>query len=155
MKPKPNLIKIISAIAAVITFSIGIWQFIEWRSERYQDRYDGQWTMQTEIETASYRPYVGMKAESILHVTQSDHNLSGTGEKVKVNGTALNFRDRTSMTFQGSIEDETFTINYFERGKLRESSGMLSGEFTGNELHGTLSSTASDSRGRIKGYKMR
>jgi hypothetical protein len=152
---KGKFIKIISAIAAIITFSIGIWQFIEWRHEKSQNKYDGEWSMTSEIESAQLHQYLGMKMDWVLHLSQTDGKLIGTAEKISVNSVKLDFKDRTNLNLQGTIEDEKFILTFIEKGKLRETSGIFAGEFSNDKFQGTFSSTASDTKGKISGYKVK
>jgi uncharacterized protein YkvS len=152
---KDKLIKIISAIAAVVTFSIGLWQFIEWRRERSQNRYDGEWGMTSEIETAQLQRYQGMKMDWVLHLSQIDGKLTGTAEKISENSVKIDFKNRTTLNLQGTIEENKFILTFIEKGKRRETSGVFTGEFSNDKFQGTFSSTASDTKGKISGYKVK
>lgn len=141
----------ISAIAGIIALAIAGWQIIPGSNRNYS----GEWKMTLEIEQAHLSQYIGSKVEWQLHLTQTDKSVSGNAEKIAVNSAALNYKDRTALTFQGVIQNDEFNIHYTEKGKTRPTNGIFKGKFSGDEFTGTFSQTASDSRGKISGYKMK
>lgn len=110
--------------------------------------------MNIHVEKAQFKTYIGLNIEWILHLVQIGDQLSGTGEKVSVNSSKINFKDRTTLKFNGNLIDNKFTINFIESGSLRETSGLFKGSFTSTSFLGTFSSTASESEGKITGLKM-
>ena len=152
---KRKYIKVISTIAAIITFTIGMWQFIVWFQEKSQKRYEGVWEMTTEVESAELKSYVGMKIDWTLHLSQTDNKLTGTAEKISVNSVKLNFRNRTTLELNGSLNKNRFTLTFIENGQLRKTNGILYGEFSNNKFEGHFFSTASDTKGKITGYRIK
>jgi len=139
----------ISVAIAIVALGITIWQV--W--PRNKNDYSGTWNVTTEIQEATMKTYIGMNVQWVFSLTQSENEVSGTAEKIAVNSQPLNYSSRTSLILQGSIIDSKFIISFIERGKKRETRGIFKGEFSGNQLSGIFSSTASDSKGIITGYK--
>jgi len=152
---KRRVFKIISTSAAAITFVIAVWQFIVWHQEKSQPNYSGEWSMSCEIETAEMQKYKGMKIDWVIHLTQNNNRLTGIAEKISVNSVKLDYKDRTTLSIDGSIEHDNFNLPFIEKGKLRESRGIFVGEFSSDKFQGTFSSTASDTRGKIAGYRIK
>jgi len=80
--------------------------------------------------------------------------IIGSGEKIRINGEKLNYSERTTLILNGSILENNFKINYTEKGKLRETTGLLIGTIKDNKFEGTFSQTASDSKGNIIGIRV-
>jgi len=150
---KRRIVKVTSATAAVVTFLIGIWQFIAWYQEKSKANYGGEWKMTSEIESAQLERFKGLKIDWVLHLTQTHHKLTGIGEKIAENSIPLDYKARTTLSLEGSVEGDQFTLTFIEKGHLRETSGTFHGQFSNDKFQGTFSSTASDTKGNIIGYK--
>ena len=117
-------------------------------------RLEGEWQMTNTIQKANLSKYRGMTIKWILQLTQNGENITGTGEKIAVNGKKLKFHDRNMMEIIGTIDGDKFNLRFIEKGKLRETVGIMKGEISKNKFTGIVSQTASDSRGNIIGEKV-
>lgn len=140
----------IGTIVAVITLLITIWQL----RKDYVDSFKGEWLMNSKIQKAELTTYIGMEIKWKLYLTQSGKSVEGTAEKIEVNGTKLDYLERTSLDIKGSVNGDVFTLKYIENGKKRKTSGVFEGRLNGNEFRGTFSQTASDTEGIITGSKI-
>ena len=99
-----------SAVVGVVALAITLWQVIPGTKQNYS----GEWSMFSEVEDAQMTTYVGMKIEWVLHLTQSGHELRGTAEKIAVNGEKIEFKSRTSLNLQGTLDGNKFNLNFIE-----------------------------------------
>ena len=139
-----------SAVVGFVALAITLWQIIPTSKKNYS----GEWSMTSEIEEAQMTTYIGMKIEWILHLIQSGNDIKGTAEKISENGKKIDFKSRTTLNLQGTLEDNKFTMSFTEKGSRRETSGTFTGTFSKKEFIGSFSSTASDSKGKIIGKKI-
>lgn len=115
----------------------------------------GEWLMTSTIEKADLKDYVGAEVEWKMYITESDNKIKGTAEKIKINGEPLDYSQRTSLNFDGIIEnDNKLIINYIENGKLRKTSGLIKAIFSNDNFEGEFSQTASSANGKIKAKKI-
>jgi len=66
----------------------------------------------------------------------------------------VRFQKQNIITSAGQLDGNKFVLNFTEKGKLRETRGIFTGEFEGDTFSGSFSSTASDSKGKISGFKV-
>jgi hypothetical protein len=140
----------IGTIAAVLGLVIAGWQLFP-KSEK---DFSGTWEMNSVVEEATMKKYIGMETEWVIHLTQSGEQISGTAEKISVNSLKLDYKDRTTLVMSGKLSRNKFVLNYTEKGRKRNTQGTFDGEFNDNSFEGIFVSTASDSKGVIKGKKM-
>ena len=152
MKKKFNKLNIIlgflASLIAVITFII---MFIP----KSSNQLTGEWLMTSTIEEADLKAYIGSQVQWKMFMTECDNKIQGTAEKIKINGVDLDYNQRTSLEFDGIIEDDKLFINYFENGKSRKTSGIINVTFIDEQFSGTFSQTASSAKGRINGIKIK
>jgi hypothetical protein len=139
----------LSAGLGLIGVIIAIWQLIPAKDKNI----DGEWEMTSKICHANLEEYVGMEFKWKLYLTESDKKVSGTAEKIAVNGKDIDFNRRTSMDLVGNIKDDVLTLNYVENGRIRKTSGILITTLKNNTFTGTFSQTASDTKGEITAIK--
>lgn len=139
----------ISAAVAVIALAITGWQLFP----KHKKNFSGIWNMTSVIKSASLQSYVNSEAGWKLTVTQSENNMTGSAEKISVNSVQLAYKDRTSLTLEGTVSNNHFILHFTEKGRLRETRGIFEGDFDGDRFTGTFSSTASDTQGIITGEK--
>ena len=125
---------------------IAIYSFLQTYS-----RYDltGQWNLNNTIQTTSDSKYKGLKLGYRIFLTQSETNLTGTGEKWYENGKTIPPSAHTHISLTGSISGSKVTATMEEEGTERKTEGTL--EWTYNPktktLTGTFTSTAADTSG--------
>lgn len=139
----------IGTIAGVIALLITLWQI----NTNNVSKLEGEWIMSSKVKEAKMNKYIGMNIEWTLHPIQNGNSLEGTGEKIKVNHEELSFSERTKIVIKGTVEGENFIMNYIEKGKQRQTSGIFQGKVDGKVFQGEFSQTASDSKGSIIGKK--
>ena len=137
---------ILGAVALLITI-------IQWVAPEKKTLLKGEWKMTSTVQEAKLSTYVGMEIGWQLLLIQDGKTVSGTGEKIRVNKNELDFKDRTRIELEGIIEDDAFTLQFIEKGKLRETVGVFTGTVKDDTFEGVFSQTASDSKGIISGKK--
>jgi len=111
----------------------------------------GLWTLDTRIESSSYRDYEGLQLGYHLELQQDGSRVSGTGVKTVENGRRLGSAAQTPILIQGTISGERLTLTFIERGLLRTTDGkMILDVNDDGVLRGRFSSTAAQSVGLVE-----
>jgi hypothetical protein len=108
----------------------------------------GVWTLDTRIESSSYRDYEGLQLGYRLELQQDGARISGTGVKIVENGRRLGGAAQTPIMVHGIISGERLTLTFTERGLRRTSEGkMILNVNDDGVLRGRFSSNAARSVG--------
>jgi hypothetical protein len=111
----------------------------------------GVWTLDTRIESSSYRDYKGLQLGYHLELQQDGSRVSGTGVKTVENGRRLGNASQTPIFIQGTISGERLTLTFIERGLRRTTDGkMILDVQDDGVLRGRFSSTAAQSVGLVE-----
>ena len=111
--------------------------------------------MTSTIEKADLKDYIGAEVEWKMYITECDNKIKGSAEKIKINGEDLDYSQRTSLEFEGIIEDNNkLVVNYIENGKRRKTNGIIKATFSKDNFEGVFSQTASSANGKIKAEKI-
>ncbi|NDJ00040.1 hypothetical protein GWA97_13195 [Flavobacterium sp. LaA7.5] len=153
MNKTANLFTIIGGVFTVIGVVITI-IFFTWQQPKETKSIDGEWQMYSYVEFARMNKYIGAKVKWKLYLIQSGSQIKGIGEKIAINNEDIDFSSRTKISIDGSVKDNTFLLNFTEKGKLRETCGKFKGTINDDKFEGTFSQTASDAKGKISGIKI-
>lgn len=115
----------------------------------------GEWLMTSKIEKSDYKAYIGSSVQWTMFITECENKVKGTAEKIKINGIDLDYKQRTSLEFEGVIEKNRLVINYFENGKMRRTSGIINVILEKDKFSGQFSQTAASAGGSILGIKIK
>jgi hypothetical protein len=151
-KPKWSLTKLvtgalatIAAVATLIANIRGIETFL-------QPSVTGPWLLTMNIQQSSYQPYVGHSATFTLSLISDGHLVTGSGEKIQVDGKDIPFGQHQPITVSGPISGTALTLDYKEKagpdGAARETTGQL--DLTIHRA-GLLSRTAASLSGKFNG----
>jgi hypothetical protein len=111
----------------------------------------GVWTLDTRIESSSYRDYEGLQLGYHLELQQNGSRVTGTGVKRVENGRRLGSAAQTPILIQGTISGERLTLTFIERGLARSSAGkMILDVNDDGVLRGRFSSDAAQSVGIVE-----
>jgi hypothetical protein len=111
----------------------------------------GVWTLDTRIESSSYRDYEGLQLGYQLELQQDGSRIIGTGIKTVENGRKLSSTAQTPIVLQGTIEGGRLTLSFSERGLLRSSEGKMILDVNDDGiLRGRFSSNAARSVGIVE-----
>lgn len=138
---------IIGAIALMIT----IWQVFP----NKENHLDGEWKMVTKIDKSSLSTYEGMTVEWKMFICENENIIRGTAEKIKINDIVLDTKGRTSIEFEGNVKDENISINFKEKGKLRETTGIILANLENDKFIGTFSQSAANTTGQVLAIKLK
>lgn len=115
----------------------------------------GEWLMTSKVNEADLSAYIGTEIQWRMFITENQNTIKGTAEKVKINGKELDYKQRTSLEFEGVVEGKTLIINYVENGRVRKTSGIIKVQFDEGKFSGVFSQTASNAKGSINGEKIK
>jgi len=109
----------------------------------------GTWLLSNEVQSTSYAPFRGLRLAYRARLVQDGSRVVGSGVKWAENGRTLPDSQRTSISFEGRIEDHTVSLRFSEQGKRRTTRGVLTWNLApgGDEMRGTFSSSAASSSG--------
>lgn len=141
---------IIGLIGLLITIVVTVISFIPKSSNNLA----GEWLMTSKVTHADMKAYIGAEVQWKMFITESDNKIQGTAEKIKINGVDLDYNQRTSMEFNGVIEDDNLILNFVENGKVRKTSGIIIASFQEDTFSGSFSHTASNTKGEIYSVKI-
>lgn len=141
---------IISLLGLLITIVVTVISFIPTTSNNLA----GEWLMISKVEKADLKTYIGAEIQWRMFMTECEGKISGTAEKVKINGVNVDYNQRTLMEFEGVIEKNKLFINYVENGKKRKTNGIITVVFENDKFSGDFSQTASSAKGIVKGVKV-
>jgi hypothetical protein len=119
----------------------------------------GEWEVETQNNSLTYRPIVGMKLFYTIHLIQDNLKLFGSGEKIaeEMNSQRVDYvrSDRvvvkiSGMILKNHIVSSKINLSIIENGLLRESRTLYKLKMESNDLLvGDFASTAADSFGTI------
>ena len=141
----------LGAIAGIIGVVITTFQLLP----KSDNKIDGEWIMISKVREADLRQYIGMEIKWKLFITESEQKIKGTAEKIAINNKDLDYSLRTTLEIEGNIKDDKINLNYVENGKIRKTSGIFIAIINENEFNGEFSQTASNTKGEIKGIKLK
>ena len=108
----------------------------------------GVWTLDTRIESSSYRDYHGLQLGYRLELRQDGLRVTGTGVKTLENGRKLGGASQTPILLQGILDGERLTLTFTERGLQRTTDGrMILEVYDDGVLRGRFASSAARSSG--------
>jgi transcriptional regulator with XRE-family HTH domain len=111
----------------------------------------GVWTLDTRIESSTYRDFEGLQLGYRLELQQDGSRLTGTGVKLVENGRKLGNAAQTPIAIQGVVDGERLTLTFTERGLARTSGGkMILDVNDDGVLRGRFSSSAAQSAGIVE-----
>jgi hypothetical protein len=108
----------------------------------------GSWDLATNVESASYKAYHGMRLGYRVRLEQEGNRITGAGQKWTENGRELGPNARTPIKLEGTTDGQRLTLNFTEQGARRPSNGKFVLHVTEDGvLRGRFSSTAARSSG--------
>jgi penicillin-binding protein 1A len=127
----------------------------EEKSARSSDL-SGWWEMTNTIQSTNYAQYKGLRLGYRLQLEQDGDRISGRGQKWSENGRNLPSSARTPITVTGTVDGDTVTLRFTERGAKRTTGGSFSWELSADRtaLKGSFESSAAKTSGRSVAYRM-
>jgi hypothetical protein len=109
----------------------------------------GEWRLTNTIQATTYRPFVGLEIGYRIFIEQHGNEFEGVGEKLWENGKQLPTTAQTRITLNGRSNDLESSATCTEEGARRSTTCRFSWRASPgkDELVGTFSSTAANSRG--------
>lgn len=147
---KAPILKVIGALGTVAGAIVGLHSLLNWYEERTMDTISGRWELETITEKTSFKAFTNMHLGYIVYMQQKNNELHGTGEKAIENNIPIPPAGHTPIELIGVYDGETIKLTVVEKGKKRETRGMINLKQTGekNKYVGTFSSTAANSCGK-------
>lgn len=116
----------------------------------------GWWNVTNRVESAAYQPFAELNLGYRLLLTQTGNQITGTGYQWMENGQQLPPSQRTAIAVNGTIEGRQVTLQFFERGPRRTSTGAFTYEITETDvLHGTFTTDVAESKGSTQARRTR
>jgi transcriptional regulator with XRE-family HTH domain len=108
----------------------------------------GLWTMNTRVESSSYRDFEGLQLGYRLQLHQEGNRITGEGVKTLENGRELAGGAKTAIEVEGTYVGHRVTLTFTERGTQRTTGGkMILDVSDDGVLRGRFSSSAARSSG--------
>lgn len=140
--------------AATLIANVGVIKAV------FEPSLSGAWVLTLDNKTSSVNAYKGMNSTYQLYLVQdeSDH-LTGTGEKIKVNGADIPTGQHEHLDLKGSVSGGVVAIDFIQKagpdGAARQTNGNLNlkifraGRLSQHvaRLEGSFSSTAASTTG--------
>lgn len=138
-------------IIGLLGLLVALWSLIP----KSTNNLAGEWLMTSKVNEADLSAYVGAEIQWRMFITENQNTVKGTAEKAKINGKELDYKQRTSLEFEGVVDGKTLVINYVENGKIRKTSGIIKVKFDDKRFFGEFSQTASSAKGSVVGEKIK
>lgn len=138
-------------IIGLVGLLIALWSLVPKSSNNIA----GEWLMTSKVDAADLSAYVGAEIQWKMFITENQNTVKGTAEKVKINGEELDYKQRTSLEFEGVVDGNNLVINYIENGKARKTSGIIKVKLEDERFYGNFSQTASSAKGSITAEKIK
>jgi hypothetical protein len=111
-------------------------------------RVAGSWDLATNVESASYKAYHGLRLGYRVRLEQQGNRITGIGHKWTENGRELGPQARTPIRLEGTTDGQRLTLNFTEQGARRTSAGKFILHVTDDGLlRGRFSSNAARASG--------
>lgn len=119
------------AAVAAIPAAIGLNQLYEiYVSPLFRPHLSGQWCVTDVIQSSQHSSYVGMELKFSLLLVQDKDQITGTGRKVLVSGTAPPPVESSTIKIeQGLVSKKQVTLNFIEGNDARSDRKNLAGNF--------------------------
>jgi cytoskeletal protein RodZ len=115
----------------------------------------GPWTFVTHVESSSVPRFADLHLGYRIQLEQSGGRIKGAGRKISEGGDAISARAQTPIEVDGTIEGDSLTLSFAERGTRRPTQGkfVLLLDDAGT-LRGRFSSTAARSSGTVEAHRL-
>ena len=142
-------------VAAILSFIIAL--FTIWGIyEKYSTKdITGLWHIEFTVISSTKKSYIGETHTQRVYFKQSESDIEGKGEKWDYNGKPLPYDQHRKLEYSGTIKGKVLKAVYVLHGLLRETEGAIEVVFDGDKLEGTFTGTAADSKGTVKGEKLK
>jgi hypothetical protein len=142
--------KMIGGIGVIVGAFFGITNLVNWSKEQMLDDISGNWNLTYTIEQTSFNPYKGLQLGYTLFIEQNGKSLKGTGSKTLENNQVLATSARTPIEVSGTFDGKNIQLTLTEKGKMRESHGIIKLKITDNKkiFEGTFTTDAANSSGK-------
>ena len=109
----------------------------------------GEWRLTNTVTESTYRPYLNLKLDYRIVITQQGQAFTGNGEKVREAGQNLPPSRRTTISLKGLVHADRVEATFTEKGSRRPTAGRFVWqlESDGSRLDGSFSSEAARSQG--------
>ncbi len=151
LSSKIPILRVIGGIGTIVGAILGISSLYNWYNQKTIEDISGIWKVSYAIDETTYVPYKGLQIGYTIFIQQEGTNLKGIGEKISENGQVLPASAKTPIKVNGTFDGENVLLTVEEKGKKRESSGMIKLKVLGNHdsvFEGTFSTTAANSSGK-------
>ena len=110
----------------------------------------GWWELTNTIQSTNYPDYQGLRLGYRIQIEQDGARIVGRGQKWSENGRPVASAGRTPLTVTGTVEGDTVTLQFTERGVRRSTTGGFTWQLSADRtaLRGTFWSDAADTSGR-------
>ncbi len=147
---KIPFLRIIGGIGTLVGAVLGINGLYNWYNESIIEDLSGIWKVSYIIEETTYAPYKGLRIGYTIFIQQDGFNLNGKGDKISENSQMLQTSAKTPIEVNGTFDGENVQLTVLEKGKKRESSGMIKLKKVndGGVFEGSFYTTAANSSGK-------
>ena len=148
--PGKSVLKMVGGMGTVIGAFLGMNGLYNWYNQKTLEDISGNWKLNYTIEETSYAPYKGIQLGYTIFIEQHGNAIKGNGDKTYENGQPLPSAAKTPIEVNGTFDGENILLTVKEKGKKRESSGMIQlkvGDHA-KKFEGTFTTTAANSTGK-------
>jgi hypothetical protein len=153
-------IRVLTFVLAVIGGAATLIANVGVITAAFEPSLSGAWVLTLDNKNSSLKTYQGMSSTYQLYLVQDDaDHLTGTGEKIKVNGKDIPMGQHERLDLKGSVSGGLVAIDFIQKagpdGAARQTNGELNlkilraGRLSkhASRLEGSFSSTAASTSG--------
>jgi hypothetical protein len=150
------ILKIVGALAILITIISGIIYIIEHFESHPTINLTGEWKIVNTIDSTSYPLYQDMQLGYRIFLQQDGKKITGEGEKCWENGKEIPSTAHSPISIEGILDGMVVTATCTEKGARRSTSGSFIWTVSpdGRIIKGNFTSTAANSRGTSIGERI-
>lgn len=147
-EPTSVIVSIFSLIGIAYSAYLG---YTKWRNDC---NLNGSWQFTFYIESSTLNSAVGQSAEYQIFISHTNEEVTGNGEKRKVNGAVIPTAQHDRLTFKGSVEEKKVSVTYTLYGSRRTTDGTFTVKVIDEKtMEGTFAGTAANTKGRVVAIK--
>ena len=137
-----------TAVATILTIITGFLALLPVYHSLTRKNLNGKWKITCNIESSTYRTYIGKSSGFRVSFKQDGDNIKGEGETCWIDDKEIPSSQHTIITMEGNLDGDDLYVTYVLHGARRQSSGFMKLKIVSDkEMTGTFDGTAASAKG--------